>query len=133
MVSDLWDKSLLVCKTNFRKKCKIKRCKKKPESVNNLWRILGTKLVFWNQIFTTVFPKLFFVLFFTLNSRMTRNMCKFCHKVCNSQNLPHKRPNLRNNLFLSNFYNFLTHLKPYYQKKSLLMLIFVSHSKLQDV
>ena len=73
------------------KSAKIKKYiyiyKKKHESVHDLWKILGTKLVLQNS-----FP-LFSLLFSTLNSRMSRNMCKLCHKVCNNQILPHESPN----------------------------------------
>ena len=61
-------------KTTFRKKVqkKNKKTKKtKHESVYNLWRILGTKLVFFvdllDHIYKTVFPKQFFVCFSTVN------------------------------------------------------------------
>ena len=59
VVSDFFY-NLFVNNTTFRKR---KKNKKKNESVINLWRILGTKLVllvdFWNHILKTVFPKHF--------------------------------------------------------------------------
>ena len=93
-------KSLIVHKTTFRKKCKKRNIKKKHESVHNLWRILGTKLVpikgFLDHIYETVFPKHFLKVFFTLNSKMSRKMCKLRHKVPNGQNLPLESPNFTN-------------------------------------
>ena len=65
--------------------------RKKHKTVNNLWRILGTKLVvllvFWDHIFKTVVPKSFFWLFSTWNWRFSRNMCQLLHKLCSSQNI----------------------------------------------
>ena len=85
---------------------------KNQESVNNLWRILGTKpdllVDFWDHIFKSVFPKQLF-LFSILHSKLSRNMCKLCHKVRNGQNLPYESPNFRNHFFLSNFTDSLVH------------------------
>ena len=78
-------------------KTKKKLKTKNDENFYNLWRILGTKLVFLvdfgEHIFTTVFPNFFW--FSTLNSKWSRNMCKMRHKVPNGQNLPYESPNFR--------------------------------------
>ena len=55
-----------ICPPNYIKKKKKKKKKEtKHDSVNNLWRILGTNLLlvnFWDRIFKIVFPKQFVLL-----------------------------------------------------------------------
>ena len=121
------------------KRAKTKK-NKNNENINNLWRIMGTKLVllvyFWDPIFKTVFP-IFLLLFSTLNSKMSRNMCKLCHKVRKVQNLPHKSPHFTNYSFCShftyNFSHFSTSLRQHYHNSFSKYFFFVFYSKLQDV
>ena len=55
---------LLLAQKKVQKLRKIKT--KNHESVHNLWRILGTKIDFWDHIFKTVFLKhIFCFLFYT--------------------------------------------------------------------
>ena len=118
--SDLW-KKMATLSTKLLLKKRKNYYKKNHSSVYNLCWILGTKLVIlvnlWDPIFKTFFPKQFF--FSTLKSKISKNMCKLCQKVRNSQNLPQRRPNFKNNFYLSNFMdnlgNFFTNLRPYYQ------------------
>ena len=129
----------LSTKLLLEKSAKNKQTNKNNESVHNLWRILGTKLVllvdFWDHIFKTVFPKHFFIV----QSKMSRNMCELRHRVRNGQNLLHESPNFRNYFFLSNFTDNLVHfstsLRPHYQYRFFPSIFFLNvfYSKLQDV
>ena len=91
MVLDLWKIGLFVNNITFKKqeqKIKKNKIKKKHESINNLWRILGIKLLLLVDSETT-FPKQFSLnLFSTLKSRMSTNRCKSPHKLCKGQNIP---------------------------------------------
>ena len=118
----------LLLEKSVKTKKKIKT--KNNENFYNLWRILGTKLVFLvdfgDHIFTTVFPNFF--LFSTLNSKLSRNMCKMRHKVPNGQNLPHESPYFTNHFFQSNFTHDLSHfatsLRPHYHNSFFLNIFF---------
>ena len=81
--SRICEQKACVHKTTFSEKCKKK--KKKKESIHNLWRILGTKLVllvdFWYNIFKTVFPKLFFFCFL-LKAWGCLETCVNCVRKC---------------------------------------------------